>query len=334
MRQVLDALAGVKIGDSVTYENLTVFPVYCADTETDYLTLDEALEQKCVEITEINEAGSVPELKLFNRSHRRVFLLDGEELIGAKQNRILNLSILVPADKTLVVPVSCVESGRWNLRGRNFSTVGRTQYARGRARKTVQVSESMRSRGERRSDQHDIWNDIREKSARFAVHSETSAMSDLYEQQASRLEKYTNTFSTREGQCGALFAIGGAIAGLDLFDSSETLRKLFPKLVRGYALDALDMMNKPDRMKSPDRACPDFYSDATAGFDTREGSSDRHCSPKQAYVFLRRLISCRTEKFPAIGEGQDLRLSGGNITGAALVVGLRLIHLCAFRNGG
>ena len=64
-------------------------------------------------VTEINESGSVPELRITNNLDERVLLIDGQELIGAKQNRILNTDVLVSAKKSLNLPVSCVEQGRW-----------------------------------------------------------------------------------------------------------------------------------------------------------------------------------------------------------------------------
>ena len=113
MKQIVDQALSAKIGAPTTFKNMTVFPLIGGQgTAADYLTLDEALAQKLAAITEVSEGGSVPELKFVNSSDKKVFLLDGEELVGAKQNRVLNLSIMVPVGKTLVVPVSCVEAGR------------------------------------------------------------------------------------------------------------------------------------------------------------------------------------------------------------------------------
>ena len=79
-----------------------------------------------MQISEIGEAGSVPELTLTSTADRPVLLLDGEELIGAKQNRILNTSVLVAAGATLTLPVSCVEHGRWRYARRDFAPGGET----------------------------------------------------------------------------------------------------------------------------------------------------------------------------------------------------------------
>lgn len=307
MQSIVDAAAELRIGQPTVYRNLTVFPLIGRNqTSADYLTLDESLAQKCAQITEVSESGSVPELKFVNSGDKPVFLLDGEELVGAKQNRVLNLSILVPAGKTLVVPVSCVEAGRWHHRTKQFSSAPRTHYAEGRARKMAQVSAAMRSTGRRTSDQGEVWRNISNKFAKFSAFSETSAMSDIYEQQSARLEDYVRSFSVSEGQTGAVFAIDGRVVGLEMFDSSETLRKLFPKLLRSYGLDALDRA----------RSTP--------------SGEDAKCTHARARAFLRRLTHAKAEGFPAIGEGNDIRLAGPALTGAALAADGRVIHLSAF----
>ena len=61
-----------------------------------YLTLDEALPRG-LRITETSASGSVPELALHNPLDDNVLLYDGEELVGAKQNRILNVAVLAGA---------------------------------------------------------------------------------------------------------------------------------------------------------------------------------------------------------------------------------------------
>jgi hypothetical protein len=307
MNVIIDTIEHVKIGTPATFHNLTVFPLTDGKgIASDYLTLDEALAKKSAHVTEVSEGGSVPELKFVNEAGQPVFLLDGEELIGAKQNRVLNLSILVPAGKTLIIPVSCVERGRWHHRSREFSSAARAHYAEGRARKMSQVSFSMRSQGERHSDQGAVWRDLDAKFDRFAASSPTSAMSDIYEQHTAKLEDYVRSFAPAEGQVGVMFAIDGRIVGFDLFDCAETLRKLFPKLIRSYALDALDAsLAKETKAKAP--------------------------SAEDAAAFLDVVTRAKLETFPAVGEGEDLRLSAPDLTGAALAKKERVVHLSAFR---
>lgn len=309
MKLIFQAASKVRIGNPSTFRNLTIFPLLeKIATPAGYLTLDEALAQKCATITEVSEGGSVPELKFINSAGQSVFLLDGEELVGAKQNRILNLSILVAAGKTLVVPVSCVEAGRWRHRSRVFSSSSRAHYAEGRARKMAQVSDSMRTSGRRTSNQSEVWKDISAKFSKLGSFSATEAMSDIYVQHAGRLEEYVHSFAPLAGQAGAVFAIDGRVVGLELFDSAETLRKLFPKLLRSYGLDALDRaISTP-----PDAPAPPAPSQA------------------DAEAFIGKVIEAKAEEFPAVGEGHDLRLAGSKMTGAALAADDRVIHLSAF----
>ncbi len=307
MEFILDALKNVRIGEPASYKNLTVFPLLgISAREAEYLTLDEALERKCSEVTEVSEGGSVPELKFINSGALPVFLLDGEQLIGAKQNRILNLSIMVAGGKTIIIPVSCVEAGRWRHTSTKFSSSKSAYYAEGRARKMAQVSYSMRSMGRRTSDQSKVWENIAAKSSRLGVASETSAMSDIFYHAERQIEDYSRCLSPIEGQSGAVFAIDGKVVGLELFDSAETLKKLFPKLMQSYGLDAIDS----DGIRLPGK------KESGASGDVES--------------FLERVAKAKKEEFDAVGEGRDVRLSGEHLTGAALVVDKQVIHLSAF----
>jgi hypothetical protein len=194
--------------------------------EPDYLLLDEALERGCARVSEVSEQGSVPELRFVNECDRSVLLIDGEELVGAKQNRILNLSILVPAHKTIVVPVSCVEAGRWHAQSAELGSAKRAHYAAGRAQKASQVSASLSSTGTRRSDQSRVWADISAKSARMQSFSATEAAAALYDTHRTGLDEYLRAFSPAAAQLGALFTLNGHVLGLDLFDSPQTLSSL------------------------------------------------------------------------------------------------------------
>ena len=84
MKLIKDTISGTKLGDPLTLRNMTVFPLLGQGITPDYLTLDEALAKKRAKITEVSEGGSVPELRFANESDMPVFLMDGEELIGAK----------------------------------------------------------------------------------------------------------------------------------------------------------------------------------------------------------------------------------------------------------
>ena len=147
-------------------------------------------------ITEVSDSGSVPQLLAINDNGSPIFLLDGEELVGAKQNRVLNLSIMLAPKSKTEIPVSCVEAGRWRTESHAFRTAQRVQFARGRAQKMEQVSRSLSLNGEALSDQTAVWDAISEKSARMSVASPTGAVAALFESHRDDLQGYLNAIPT------------------------------------------------------------------------------------------------------------------------------------------
>jgi hypothetical protein len=309
MQLISDAISSTRLGNPKTFRNLTIFPVFGRGIAPDYITLDEALTNKSAKVAEVSEGGSVSDLKFINDSDHPVFLMEGEELIGAKQNRTLNLSILISAKKAVSIPVSCVERGRWARHSVDFSAAPRAQYAEGRARKMAQVSASLQSTGTRYSNQGAVWQDIDEKFHRLNATSRTSAMADIFEQHSAGLEEYVRSLPPEEGQVGAVFTIEGEVSGFELFDSPDTLRKLWPKLMRSYGLDALDRAG-------------------SAGEKGRNPTPDAGRDDVDA--FLQRISGGEAKQYPAVGEGEDIRLSNIGLTGAALAARGRVIHLSAF----
>ena len=107
------ALPKLRVGDPVRHETLSVFPLFSEpNSNIEYRLSDEALADESLLVEEISEGGSVPDLLVENKGDVRVLFLEGEELVGAKQNRILNTSVLVAAHTKIKIPVSCVEQGR------------------------------------------------------------------------------------------------------------------------------------------------------------------------------------------------------------------------------
>ena len=208
-------LETLKQGGKQNHQNLTLIPLLAANGgEPDYLTLEEGLSQGFVIITEICTGGSVPELKLVNKSPDKILVVDGEELMGAKQNRIVNASFLIAGNSEVVIPVSCVEQGRWSYRSAMFSYGEKVMPPSIRREKQKKVAESLNRGSGYRSDQGEIWNDLAEKQARMSINSPTGAMADLFEGQKNRLSEYLKAFRLVDSQVGGLFAINGKVAGL------------------------------------------------------------------------------------------------------------------------
>ena len=220
MKMIDDLIAVVTIGSPARHRALSVYPLRregkCETAA--YLVLDDALATGQFRITEVSESGSVPRLLAINDNSSPIFLLDGEELVGAKQNRVLNLSIMLAPKSKTEIPVSCVEAGRWRTESHTFQTALRVQFARGRAQKMEQVSRSLCLNGEALSDQIAVWDAISAKSARMRVASATGAMAALFESCREDLRDYLDAIPTSDGQIGAVYAIADSLIGIEVFD--------------------------------------------------------------------------------------------------------------------
>ena len=303
MDHVKTALSRLKLGEPATHRGLTVLPLTSElHQRFDYLLLEDALREDLVTIREISEGGSVPELKVENRADLPVLIVDGEELVGAKQNRVANLTMLIPARGTTIIPVSCVEAGRWRYRSPHFDVSDRVQNARGRAEKLDSVRRSIRERGSRRSDQGRVWDSIAEESASLDAESPTGAMGAMFERHRETLDDYVRVVKTGPEQVGALFIVGDRRYGLDLFDQPATLAAFLPKLVRSYAIDELG----------------------------GPGSKRKNSVNGEAQAFLDRIVAGTFDDHSAVGLGRDVGVVGERLVAGALVADATVVHLTAF----
>jgi hypothetical protein len=302
-QQLTEILQTVEVTEAVQAGPLQVFGLrWRTGRPLTYTTLDEALAAETLDVTEVNEGGSVPTLKVVNKADPCVFLMAGEQLIGAKQNRILNASILVPGRSELPIPVSCVEAGRWRYHSPKFSSSGTSSHSYLRVKVSKHAHASYRLGGTPTSDQGAVWDEVSRKLTSMGSSSPSRALHQAYEDYEERLTNLLGQLRIPEGSCGAAFAFGGRIAGVDLFDQATTLVKLWPKLVRAYALDALE--------ESESAAAP-----VTAG---------------TVGEWLRSVAGAKEEPYKSPGLGYDVRLEGKDLVGAGLVVEEQPVHVELF----
>ena len=303
---IQERIEEVVLGEPTIHGQMAMFPLLSEEEGTaDYIILDEAIANGYAHVTEIDESGNVPELKFRNSSDKRIFMMEGEELVGAKQNRTLNLSILAPAEKEITIPVTCVESGRWRTcESERFDTSDRVHYSRGRRKKMESVSENMNFYNRPEANQSEVWKEISSKELRMESFSPTSSMGAIFEKNKGRISDYVKAFTAMENQSGMLVMVGDDIVGLDLFDNKETLKKLMPKLVRSFALDAIELNTSKK------------YQPRT----------------EDAEDLLKKTASANTSIHPAIGDGKNLRLQSEEVIGGALSLDYQMIHLSVFRN--
>jgi len=268
----------------------------------DYHTLDEALAAGSLAVTEVSEAGRVSTLQVANKSGFRVLLIAGEQLVGAKQNRVLNTSLMVERESEMPVPVSCVEARRWAYQSRAFASSGSASHSLLRAKMAKQVNASYAIGGYAGSDQHEVWAEVSAKLDRMGSHSDSCALEQTFTDHSERHDQEFSHLHVPEGCQGVAFALNGRIVGLDMFDRAETLAKLWPKLLRSYSIDAMEFVKAPDKpveMEAVQR-------------------------------WLNEAADLPAKTFPAAGLGQDMRLENGPVVGSSLIVEEHPIHVQLF----
>jgi hypothetical protein len=294
----------LRLGERQTHGPVAVFPLF---TDRDvpqprrprFITLRQALAEGIVMVTEVSEGGSVPELRLANRGDQRVLVLDGEELRGAKQNRVLNTTILVSGYSTLVVPVSCTEAGRWSYASREFaeSEIVAERQVRSAMRETTLAA--LAAGAGHRTDQGRVWREVAALHARQQTHSPTSAMRDSYRSRKRDLDAVIAAFPLHDHQKGVLVLHGGRVVGLDYVSRSRQYADLHEKLLRSYAFEALVRGGEPG-----DRAV--------------------------AEEFLSRIAGLAGRRYKSPGLGWDVRFQGGGLLGSALVYRGSAVHAAFF----
>lgn len=302
MDSVQALLTSVLIQPPIQHGRLTVVPLTTESaSHADYMLLERGISEGTVQITETSESGTVPELLLRNDALQPVLLIDGDVLTGAKQNRTLNLSIMAPPKSRISIPVSCVEAGRWSHRSHAFQASRDHMFASGRARTMGEVHRSMDD-GELKADQGRVWGDIDRRMGDMGVRSPTRAMNDMFEEVHAPMDSMSTSFAPTPNQVGAIFAIDGAIVGMDVLGSPALFAGAFPRLLRSYGFDAVS---------GPTRA---------AG------------TVRTSEEFLIMVSQCSRTPAESPGAGAYLRLAGANVVGAALIFEDRVAHLSAFWN--
>jgi hypothetical protein len=191
--------------------------------------MKEALDGQFLTVTEVTEGGQVPELKVINRGEKPVLLLDGEELSGAKQNRVLNTTILIREKSETLIPVSCTEHGRWSYRSSHFDESGHIMSAKLRSIKNASVHKNLKAMLAFLSDQGAVWDEIAIQAYINKASSTTGAMKDVLEAKKEDLDAFLEHLPIVADQDGLIVLVNGEVVGLDRVSHAAAFRMLHPR---------------------------------------------------------------------------------------------------------
>ena len=295
----LPKLDTVAIGWPITRLGMSFFPVYLPSNELPAILTGAASGLVVDEL----EEPSVQALRVRNPGDKPVLVVEGEHFIGGDQNRAVNVTVLVPSLGDLVIPVSCLEQGRWGRRRKSrrdeaFAAV------RVRATQNAGVAESMRAHGSREGNQAAVWHEVGDMLSRASVRSATGAAADMKMASHGRNESRTAAIEKLAargplpGQCGIAVVHGRRVAGMDLFGAPQLLAAHWSALVRSHLLEA----------------------------HRAEGSA----SATRVLKVVRGFAVAPAQESPGVGLGVEHRMADRRLVGHALTLKGAIVHAAFF----
>lgn len=216
--------------------NLVVYPLVFKGKGGDgVLTLDEAVSKNAVNI---QDNLGVDSITLINRGNSPLLILEGESLLGARQDRIFNTTSVVEADVREILPVSCVEKERWSGNS-TFKTSIALAFPSLRSVLRSTVTANLISRGIPKSDQNSIWRLIDKTLNVTRTMSKTKSMHDAYDTLKSEIDRYIEELGEIQNVTGYMVFAGDKFIALDVFSSYELLKKYEKKLFASYAMQGI-----------------------------------------------------------------------------------------------
>jgi hypothetical protein len=266
------------------------------------LLAHEALATGALEVFE-KDGGVVQELLARNKAPRPVVIIEGETLIGARQNRVVAHTVVVGAGTDVVVPVGCMEHGRWHFTSAQFASGASPSEWKVRREIKASVMRSRSAGHVAALDQSALWARVDQELASASVVSSTADYHQLVERRVREAAPVSVDVSPVAGQVGFLAVSDGLLLAVDLVGSPLTWSHLAERAFRSLLPAASD----PEVQASKPGAC-------------RQSPSD----------WLRTLGEARIARRPAIGLGEDFEIAAEGLIGSGVWFDGHPAHLSAF----
>lgn len=295
--EVKDLLSNIKIDTPVTFKNMTVYPLIANKLSGEtFMLLDDSMNDGTLEIKE-KGSGSVNNLELYkNESKYPIFIMSGEIVKGAKQDRIISNDMILGKDSKLYnIAVYCVEQGRWVKQTDKFAPA------------SVVGSNKLRSKVAQKESQSTVWNEVAKKNDSMGVSSSTSNYRASYESKAYKEDaaEYVNHFlpvaKKNQKYVGVIIKIDDKVSNMDVFGEHDTFAALWPKLLKSYTQDAVDTAFSKNIPKVA-----------------------------SAQSLLNSLNNSDFEEIANPGLGTEYKVKSSNTAGSALIYNNNVTHIAIF----
>ncbi|MDO5850062.1 MAG: tubulin-like protein [Methanobacteriaceae archaeon] len=283
------------------YNNISIIPLKSnSSTKADIMSLKKGLELGLVEVKEC-EPSTVNTIMVTNNAVTPLILVDGDEITGAKQNRIVNTTILIPPKTTMPVSVSCTEHGRWHFKDNSESKAifSHSEY--------FANSNTRRAKAQNSYNDMDcqavVWDSISQVESRMEFKSATAALNDSYENVMKDQEECIEHFKVLDGQTGLIAIIDGEVRGVELFANHRMYKDYHDKIIKSYIIDSLNTEN-----------------------------IENNLSNEEIIKIVEDISNSKVKKDTTKGLGESFKFSNDYGNGSALVYDGEIIHMPYFKN--
>jgi protein-tyrosine phosphatase len=287
-----DWIAQLRLAPPQRIESFDVFPILASGNgcELHCLLGPEAIVNGRLSVAEMPGGAVVQRLQATSMEDA-VLVLEGDTLIGCKQNRVVTRTVLVPPKSTVILEVGCMEHGRWSAVSRHFTFGGDRMEGQIR-RQTV----AERSRG--KFDQQRLWAQVSARLETSGVASETSDYHSFVTSRASAIGARKRDLNAQPGQIGVLVLHANRLVALELLAT--------PGLWKQVAERTLGALLLADKGVAAEAAAVD---------------------PERWMASVAE--RCLTLS-PGLGLGSDIAVAGDGFDGSGLWLGESMAHLAVF----
>ncbi|KUK14023.1 MAG: putative cytosolic protein [bacterium 42_11] len=228
-----DILGEIVIETPFFLRNLVIYPLKFPEIDVggEFLTL----EDDGFSVSEL-DPPTIERVRFTNLSGKPFFILDGEELLGARQDRVVNTSLWIGKMGDFEIPVSCIERRRWG--GGTIFETGVVLLNPSLRRTLCEGVTGSLFRGEGyKSDQRALWDSVERTLASLKISSKTSSFNDVYATLRAEIEGYLEELQGLNGDFSGFVVETPTLISVDLFGSRKILAKFLKKLLRSYLIE-------------------------------------------------------------------------------------------------
>ena len=323
----------ITIGKRIESNGLTVFPLDLKERLKAFVDSGlDMIDKGLVKVKEVSDAGSVPTLYVINDCKSHVLFVEGDQLVGAKQNRICNSSVLIAPESFAEIPVSCVEQGRWAKKSSAFASSNNSatpemrkilKESKREARQAFMLQQQLTEQSDEaasvvheqaavhHASQGAVWDKVDTMQFMHLSPSQTSSMDDVFESKRNFIERALQTFKYPQNAQGWIIAINGEIQTIEMFGEKGLCEKAWERVMRGCVLETMGKVGQRHRGKKETMPKIDRVKE------------------QQVFRALDRLSKLAWEQVAAVSAGEEYRGDDGSLIGSQLQLDGQLVHLSA-----